>query len=945
MAATAAFLPRLGDGNGAFDLASLDAEEVFERLVTSQNGLTSAEATARLRQFGQNLLPRFRPEPWWISFGGNFTHLFALLLWFAAILAWLAGMPQLTFAIVLVVLINGFFSYWQQHRANVAVAALESLLPHRVSVRRDSQDLVVDSEQITVGDLLVLGAGSSVPADARIVVADGLRVDTSSLTGESRPVVRDAASTTVTSQTVTDLPNLLLAGTLVTAGSAQAVVFATGKCTEFGQLAALTFRQPDQPSPLQREVRKITRTITVVSLIMGLLFFAIGSGFGTLTAAESFVFALGIIVANVPEGLLPTITMALALGVRRMAARNAIVKRLDRVEALGAVTTIVTDKTGTLTKNEMTVRSIWCGCREYEITGTGYGPAGSVEEALGGDVSQGNARDIVNLLQTAALCCDARVLAPNRPRGSWRCIGDPTEAAIIVAGEKAGVTEESVRQFVRLAEIPFDSSRRRMSTVQQGPDGILACTKGAVTEVLRCCNRIRGETSCLPLTDQRREQVLSIATEMAQRGLRVLAIATRPLTNEEDFTLSDTVEQQLILLGLVGMEDPPRDEVPGAIAACKAAGIRVIMATGDDGRTAEAIGRQVGLYREQPRVITGVELDQMSDDVLALALASPQVIFARVTPTHKLRLVETLQRRGEVVALTGDGVNDAPALKRTDIGVAMGATGTDVAREAADMILLDDNFATIVAAVEEGRAVYDNVRKFLTYILASNVPEIIPFIAFVLFRIPLPLTVMQILAIDLGTDLLPALALGSEKPEPKVMRRPPRRRDQRLLDRATLVRSYAWLGLVEAGLSLAGFFFVFWTAGWRFGEPLADAGSLYVMATTMTLAGIVACQAGNALACRSPRESLFSIGVFSNRPLLAAIVVEGLLLLLLIWLPPLAYVFHTTPLEPVHWLLLATFGPLVVTAEECRKYIARHVASRTNGNDRLIDRKEVGVIS
>ena len=434
------------------------------------------------------------------------------------------------------------------------------------------------------------------------------------------------------------------------------------------------------------------------------------------------------------------------------------------------------------------------------------------------------------------------------------------------------------------------------------------------------------------LCDTQRSEVEAAGRRLGGCGLRVLAIAQRQLPASDSCWTDGDVERELTFLGLVAMEDPPRAEVPDATRACRSAGIRVIMATGDDGWTAQAIGREIGLYGDSARVITGGQLDAMPDPTLAMVLGDQNVLFARVSPIHKLRIVETLQGRGEVVALTGDGVNDAPALKRADIGVAMGVSGTDVAREAADMILLDDNFATIVAAIEEGRAVYDNVRKFVTYIFASNVPEIVPFIAFVLFRIPLPLTIMQILAVDLGTDLLPALALGTERPEPNVMQRPPRRRDQRLLDWPTLIRAYGWLGMIEAALGLLGFFFVYWWAGWSPGETLSGVGPLYVAATTMSFAGIVACQIGNGLACRSKHESILTLGLFSNRPLLLAIVAEVALLLLLIYAPPLAYVFHLAPLQPVHWLILAAFGPLLLSAEEARKALVRW-ASRSQIRD------------
>ena len=921
MPSNAASTDRTANGPSAFDLASISAAEAVEHLVTSRSGLNAAEANARLLQFGRNLLPRSRQTPWWIALGTNFVHLFAILLWLAALLAWLAGMPALTFAITLVVIVNGLFSYWQQYRAQQAVASLESLLPRRATVRRSGNETVIDAKDVAIGDILVLGEGALIPADARVVLAQGLRIDTSSLTGESRPVTRTAELTDTTGKTAAELANILLAGTLVTSGRAEAVVFATAWRTEFGRLAKLTHGQPDQPSPLQREMQRMTRTITILALATGIVFFALGAGLGRLTPFEGFLFALGIIVANVPEGLLPTLSLALALGVRRMAARKAIVKRLERVEALGAVSVIVTDKTGTLTSNQMTVRHLWCTSGNYEVTGTGYEPRGEV--AATGAASR-DFSDIVAMLRTAALCCDARLVQPPDSGHRWQALGDPTEAALVVAARKVGITEQQLQAFPRLAELPFDSIRKRMSTIQQAPAGPIACVKGALSEVLPRCTTVAHGQQERVLDEKERRKVEDVSYRLTGQGLRVLAIATRKVRDGETYWSDSEVERELTLLGLVAMEDPPREEVPNAVEVCRSAGIQIIMATGDDGRTADAIGREVGLYAAGTRVITGSELEVMSNDALALLLGDPTALFARVSPLHKLRIVEALQRRGEVVALTGDGVNDAPALKRADIGVAMGASGTDVAREAADMVLLDDNFATIVAAIREGRAVYDNVRKFVTYIFASNVPEVVPFIAFVLFRIPLPLTVMQILAIDLGTDLLPALALGADSPERDVMQRPPRPRSQRLLDRATLIRSYGWLGMIEAALGLLGFFFAYW---WE-GEPLAATGRLYVMATTVSLAGIVACQIGNGLACRSRSESVFRLGLFSNRALWWAICAEVVLLLSLIHFPPLADVFHLAPLRPAHWLLLASFGPVLLLAEEARKAIARRLVQR-----------------
>jgi P-type Ca2+ transporter type 2C len=906
-------------------VAALSVDEALEHLATSREGLSAAEAAARLRRFGRNSLPRPRRSPWFVELGRQFFHLFAILLWVAALLAWWVGMPELAVAVVMVIVINGLFSYWQQFKAEKAVQALESLLPRKVTVRRGGVETVLTADEVALGDVLLLSEGSAIPADARVINCQRLRVDMSSLTGESRPVGRNSDPVRALPGAAAELRNVVLAGTFVASGRAEGVVFATGSHTEFGKLAALTHAQPSQLSPLQVQMIRITRLITVLAIGMGLVFFALGWGMGRLTPLQGFVFALGIIVANVPEGLLPTLSLALAIGVRRMAGRNAIVKRLERVEALGAVTVILTDKTGTLTHNQMTVRGIWCGGRTFDVSGRGYDPAGQVTH--NGDPIQDD-HGVTKLLSTAALCCDARLVAPDSEHGSWGAVGDPTEAALLVAAHKAGITSAVLAATPRIAEVPFDSIRKRMTTIQQFRDGPVACTKGALSEVLpRCASFAKDAANCS--FEAFNQQTQLAAQGFADRGWRVLAVATRPLpgVHVSEGIPDEDVETELTFLGLIAMEDPPRAEVAPAVASCRTAGIRIIMATGDDGHTATAIGREIGLIGDQARVLSGAALDQVNDRSLGMLLGHRNVLFARVTPAQKLRLVEALQKRGEVVAVTGDGVNDAPALKRADVGVAMGKCGTDVARAAADVILLDDNFATIVAAIEEGRAVFDNVKKFVTYIFASNVPEVVPFIAFVLFRIPLPLTVMQILAVDLGTDLLPALALGVEAPEPEIMLRPPRSRDQPLLDPWTLLRAYAWLGAIEAGLCLTGFFFVYLDAGWRMGEPLADGGTIYLIATTMSLAGIVACQFGNALACRSEKRSILSLGLFSNRPLLWAMGMELFILLGLIYLRPLAAIFQLAPLSLNHWLFLASLGPLLLVAEEVRKLVVRRSSS------------------
>ena len=904
--------------------AQRETEAVFAALDSSALGLNETQVKLRQEQYGANSLPRASHRHWSRELLANFIHLFALLLWAAAGLAWIVGMPQLTWAIVAVILINGIFSFWQEYQAERAAEALAALLPHQVTVRRDNLERRIYSAEVVPGDILLLAEGDAIPADARLMKAERLRVDISALTGESRPVPRTAEVVATDGRAMASLANLVFAGTNVASGRGEAIVFATGGNTEFGRIAQLTNVQTERASPLQIELHRVTRMVTFLALGCGLTFFLIGSIFAGLSLTTSFIFALGIIVANVPEGLLPTLTLALAMSVRRMAARQALVKRLSAVETLGATTIILTDKTGTLTENEMTVRELWTGGKSYGVGGIGYEPYGTVESLLpNGETDE----SVLELLRVAALCCDARLLPLDRERKRWQVIGDPTEAAILVAAAKAGLTEATLKKNSRITELPFDSIRKRMTTIQNFDGLPVACVKGAPSEMLPHCTQINFGDKIIPLDTAQQEKFQHAHNAMARRGLRVLAVAKRSINEkreESEEWRSEEIERDLILLGLIGMEDPPRDEVPSALIDCHNAGVKVVMVTGDDGITASAIGREIGLHHNPPHVVTGDKLEQMTDSALSELLTQKDLLFARTTPEHKLRLVMAYQQRGEVVAVTGDGVNDAPALKRADIGVAMGVVGTDVAREAADMILTDDNFASIVAAIEEGRAVYDNIRKFVTYIFASNIPELIPFLAYGLLHIPLPLTVMQILAVDLGTDLLPALALGMEAPEPDVMRRKPRSRHERLLNWPTLLRAYGWLGMIEAVLSLAAFFYTYWMTGWRPGMEMEASGSLYLTATTMTFAGIVACQIGNVFACRSASQSSLKLGWFSNRLLLVGILVEVGLLLLLIYQPTLAQVFGLAPLDWNHWAMLATFPLILFGLEEIRK------ALRTN---------------
>jgi magnesium-transporting ATPase (P-type) len=870
----------------------------------TRTGLTSAQARRLLAEFGPNVLAGREAPHWLRRLGRDFVHLFALLLWAGAALALVGGMPQLAIAIVVVIVVNAAFSFAQEYRAEQAVDALRRILPQSAQVRRDGRRVQVDAQDLVPGDLLLLAAGDRISADARLLSSAELRVDMSTLTGESRPVPRHASQ--AVTGTGTDAPDLLFAGTHVFAGTAEAIVIATGMRTELGRIAGLTQEAPQLRSPLEIEMDRVTRVVAALSVAVGATFFVLAGALGMGTT-ERFLFAIGVIVANVPEGLLPTVTLSLALATQRMARRNAIVRRLSSVETLGCTTVICTDKTGTLTANEMTVRRVWIAGADLEVTGTGYEPEGRVMAP--GDAA---AREAVEeLARAGALCNDASL---DEIAGRWRVVGDPTEGALLTLARKVGIDPaRETDRYPRTGEVPFESTRKRMTTIHETPGGLTAYTKGAPGELVRRC----------VLTPRERRAALEAAERLARDGLRVLAVARRSVS--PGTPPSEAIEEDLELLGIVGMHDPPRAEVAAAVRSCRRAGIRVLMVTGDHGITAEAIAQRIGLLDGPARILEGADMQRLDDRALVTALSSPRALVARVSPEQKLRIAQALHSAGEIVAMTGDGVNDAPALRAADIGVAMGRGGTDVAREAADIVLADDNFASIAAAVEEGRAVYDNIRRFAQYHFSSNVAELLAFLAWGLSggAIPLPLVVMQVLAIDLGTDLLPAIALGTERPEPGVMDRPPRPRQERLLNRRTLGRVYGFVGLIVGAAGMAMFFAGYLLAGWRPGEPLADAGPIYVQATAMTYAGIVAGQVGAGFAFRTNRDSLLRVGILSNRFLLVGIAFEIALLLAIINVPPLQEAFHTRPLDPLAWPLLLIWPLVVVGAEEARKTVLR----------------------
>jgi len=900
----------------------LPSDEVYTELETSKKGLSTEEAKKRLKKYGANQIEEFKRTPIIYEFLANLYQLLALLLWAASALAFISGTPQLGFAIIAVIIINAIFSFWQEYQAEKAVEALKKILPSTANVIREGKQEEILAAYLVPGDVMVLEEGDNISADARLIEAIQMKVDSSTLTGESKPV-RKVAEVEEEDENPVEAHNLVFAGTSVASGSGRAVIFATGKNTEFNKIAALTQEVKDEPSPLQKELSSVTKIIAAAAILMGFILFIVNVFYVNLALSVAFIFAIGLTVANVPEGLLPTVTLALAASVQKMAKDNALIKRLSSVETLGSTNIICTDKTGTITKNEMTVRKIWIPYHLLDVTGAGYDPSGCFIHE-GKEVSHEDVRELRLLMRSATFANDARLIEPSNPDEKWKITGDPTEAALLVAARKNGFDwEERIKKQPRIVELPFDSKRKSMSSIHQKGESKMAYIKGAPKKMIALSNQISVGGEVKPFSENEKEQVIKVHDELASSGLRILGMAYRELPSDFEDYRPQTVEKDMVFVGMMAMQDPPRPEVKPAVEDCHRAGIRILMITGDYGLTAQSIAQEVGIISSNCRIVKGKELNALSDEqVKEILRGDCNVIFARAIPEHKMRIASILESEHEIVAMTGDGVNDAPALRKADIGVAMGITGTDVAKEASDMVLTDDNFATIVGAIKEGRTIYENIRKFITYIFSHETAEIIPFVLMVLFKIPLPITVMQILAIDLGTDTLPALALGVGPPESDVMDRPPRPRKERLLNRFVILRGYMFLGLIEAVLVMSGYFWTLYSSGWTFGINLAPTDPVYLKATTMVFAGIIVAQIGNLLGCQTTRTSAFTAGLFKTKWIIRGVIFEVVILLAIVYVPFLQTIFSTTALGLNEWLYLIPFIPIMLFAEELRKYIS-----------------------
>jgi sodium/potassium-transporting ATPase subunit alpha len=892
-------------------LFALDKQTLLLRLKTSENGLNLEQVARRLKEFGPNELATAAKKNYSLAYLGQYGNFFAILLELAALLSFVAdrydpgqGNDVLGYAILGAVFINATFTFWQEYRADKAMEELLKLMPTKVSLRRDGKIVTSTASEIVPGDIMLLEEGDKVAADGILLEANSLYLNLSSLTGESAPVAR--ALLPGAAQRHLDAKNMVFAGTTVLSGSGVAVASATGNATEFGKIASLTKNVRKAITPMQREIIHITRILTAIALLMGGFFFALGlfSGKGIMPAS---IFAIALIVANVPEGLLPTIALSLSLASQRMARRNALIKNLDSVETLGSVTVICTDKTGTLTRNEMTVKHLWlAGGEQVAVSGEGYHEPGEFSFDRNNDTSTDR---LAALLMAGQLNCRARI-------DTEGLHGDPTELALVAAARKRGISQPGMK---KVREFIFTSERRMMSSVYQEGEKTWLFTKGAVEALLpRCASSLADDGGLRPLTDTGKATVLAQARTFESQALRVLLIARNDKAEEEGLTL----------LGLAAIMDLPRHGVAEAVATCKGAGIRAMMITGDNPRTAAAIAQQIGMAHD--RVITGPELEGMGDAQLEEILASKTVLFARMASSQKLRIATALQNAGEVVAMTGDGVNDAPALKKADIGIAMGLSGSEVAKEAADMVLLDDNFSSIVVAIEEGRTVYFNVKKFVTYILSHNAPELVPYILQFFLKIPLPLSVIQIISIDLGTDMLPGLALGSERPEKNIMTRPPVGRKEKILDREVFQRGYFFLGLIEATAAMVAFLAFLLLHGWHYGATTLADPLLHRQAMTMTLLGIVSCQTFNAWTMRSWEFSAFSLDFFSNRLMLAGMAVNLIWVWTLLNVAAVQRVFNTAHVPLANLWIVLPFPVALLLGHEVYKWLRRRRNSQDN---------------
>jgi Ca2+-transporting ATPase len=900
-------------------------EDILALLGASPDGLTQNEASKRLAKYGTNEIKERTAH---VSFSRFFSYLrdgFSILLLVASILSFISGTPLVGVVIFGIVLANAYASVLQEVRAEKAMVALKNWVPESAKVFRDGHLQRIMARDLVPGDIISLDQGDRVPADARLLEAYNIWVNNIPLTGETEPQPRIAQS--ASDQNIPDLeaPNLVLMSTSIVRGHGRGIVFATGERTKFGEIAGLTLEIKEPQSPLEKEITATAKWDFALGMIVGTVFFVIALLWLRLSLYAGILFMIGVMVSLMPEGLQLTVSSALAINMTRMVKQHVLVKRLSAVQTLGSVTTICTDKTGTITKGEMTVRKLFAGDSIFDVSGLGYRPDGEFS-FQGSAVRLGEYKALDKLLEIAVLCNLAKVEPPpaSKPERNWTIVGDTLDGALLIAAVKYGLDVKATREKRPVAHVvPFDAERKLETTVHRLADRFLVCLKGAPPNVIPTCTRTLDAKGNLEhVTPEYFSYIESVYKDLASKGLRIIACAYRELEDEVS-SLRQNLEHDLIFVGLIAMYDPPRHEVKDAVRVAKEAGIKVVVVTGDSGFTTEAIAGEVGIAEtEDAPVLLGEDIDKLSNDEIVEHVRGGACIFARVSPQQKFRVVKSLKDAGEIVAVTGDGANDAPSLKEANIGVAMGASATDIAHESADLVLLDDSFASIVKAIESGRAIYDNIRRFIIYVFSHNWAELVPFFLYTFLGIPLPLLVMQVLSIDLLIDILPSLAISREPAEPGIMSKPPRSMQEHLFDTKVLFRSL-YVGLIISAGAMYGCLRTWMAGGWLWGSTLDPSSTVYIKGTTMTLAGIVLGQVANVLSCRTDRISAFHVGFSRNKWIPAGIAAQVGIVASIIYVPWLQSVFGTTDLGPLDWgyLLLVTIG--VVLAEEARKFIVR----------------------
>ncbi len=910
------------------DWHALQTEEVLRNLDTpSERGLSSEEAKRRLEEFGTNELTEAPPITLWQMLWEQFNNFVVILLIVAAIISALLGDYIEAAAIMAIVILNATLGVIQERRAEQALAALRKLAAPDATVLRDGSRQTIPATQLVPGDLVLLEAGNYVPADIRLLDAVNLKVEEAALTGESVPVQKDATALLKSDIPLGDRTNTAFMGTLVNYGRGRGIVVGTGMRTQIGMIAEMLQSVQQEPTPLQKRLEQLGKTLGWAALAVCALVFVVGMLQGS-NALDMFIISVSLAIAAVPEGLPAVVTISLALGMREMIKRHALIRRLSSVETLGSATTICSDKTGTLTQNEMTATRLWADGQFFEITGSGYEPLGEYR-IYGRQVKMVDYQAALTTLWVSVLNNDADLEATGTTNGknTYRMVGDPTEGALIVAGAKVGALSKELNQaYPRIQEVPFDSARKLMSTVHALkspktedvspfsdettlPKGYVVTVKGAPDLVLGCCSRYqRMDDYAIPMQDSQRMAILQANDAMTQDALRVLGMAYRVLPELPDEINAEELECDLTFVGLVGMIDPPRPEAPPALGLARRAGIRTVMITGDYPKTARAIAESIGLLQPDHQVLTGPELDQMEDTALQHEVKTTDV-FARVSPEHKMRIVEALRTNGEVVAMTGDGINDAPSIKLADIGVAMGITGTDVAKESADMVLTDDNYASIVSAVEQGRVIYSNIRKFVYYLLSCNLAEIAIIFLGTLFTKNSPLNAIQLLWLNLITDGAPALALGTEEGDPDVMNYPPRPPSEPIINRLMQIG----IGVQTVAITTVTLF--------AYLVSLRIYPDQLEMATTMAFVTLSFSELLRAYTARSERYPVLKIGVFTNRNMNYAVLSSLLLLLAVVYLPFLNAIFGTVPIGLEQWQLVLPLLFIPSIAAETTKYM------------------------